>query len=105
MVMSDTHYFEMNRVGWDQRASAHFESKFYDVEGFLAGAFVSHKTNTPGQEVLLSLKQDPAFGPCVVLGIGGTLTEWYGRGSGGGSTLILPAFGLDAESDCQLQRR
>jgi SAM-dependent methyltransferase len=37
MAMSDTHYFEMNRVGWDQRVSAHFESKFYDVEGFLAG--------------------------------------------------------------------
>lgn len=35
--MSHTDYFEMNRVGWDRRATAHFESKFYDVEGFLAG--------------------------------------------------------------------
>ncbi|MCU7855495.1 MAG: SAM-dependent methyltransferase, partial [Candidatus Thiodiazotropha sp. (ex Lucinoma borealis)] len=35
--MSDAKYFEMNRLGWDQRAKAHFESKFYDVEGFLAG--------------------------------------------------------------------
>ncbi len=67
------------------------------VEGFMAGAFIAHNANTPGQEVLLSLKQDPAFGPCVVMGIGGTLTEWYGKGSGGGSTLILPAFGLQAE--------
>lgn len=65
------------------------------VEGFLAGQFVPHKANTPGQEVLLSLRQDPAFGPCVVVGIGGTLTEWYGRGSDGGSTLILPAAGLE----------
>ena len=35
--MSDTDYFEMNRMGWDQRVKAHFESSFYDVEGFLAG--------------------------------------------------------------------
>lgn len=34
--MSDTQYFEMNRIGWDKRAKTHFESKFYDVEGFLA---------------------------------------------------------------------
>jgi len=35
--MSLAEYFEMNRVGWDLRAKAHFESKFYDIEGFLAG--------------------------------------------------------------------
>ena len=35
--MSDIDYFEMNRAGWDQRVKPHFESKFYDVEGFLAG--------------------------------------------------------------------
>ena len=65
------------------------------VEGFMAGAFIPHKANTPGQEVLISLRQDPAFGPCVVLGIGGTLTEWYGKGTQGNSTLILPALNLN----------
>lgn len=35
--MSDDKYFEMNRIGWDQRAQVHIESKFYDVDGFLAG--------------------------------------------------------------------
>jgi len=35
--MSDAEYFEMNRVGWDQRAKAHMQSQFYDVDGFLAG--------------------------------------------------------------------
>ncbi len=68
------------------------------VEGFMSGAFVPHKANTPGQEVLMSLRQDPAFGPCVVVGIGGTLTEWYGKGSSGASTLILPAYGLKSDS-------
>lgn len=37
MAIPDSDYFEMNRLGWDERAKAHFESKFYDVEGFLAG--------------------------------------------------------------------
>ncbi len=71
------------------------------VEGILAAAFVPHEANRPGQEVLLSLRQDPAFGPCIVVGIGGTLTEWYGKGGNGtdspGSTLVLPATALTAE--------
>ncbi len=67
------------------------------VEGVMAASFVPHHANRPGQEVLMSLRQDPAFGPCVVLGIGGTLTEWYGAGSGGKSTLVFPAAGLTEE--------
>lgn len=35
--MSNAEYFEMNRAGWDQRARAHFVSKFYDVDGFVSG--------------------------------------------------------------------
>jgi acyl-CoA synthetase (NDP forming) len=66
------------------------------LEGFLAAGFIPHQPNRPGQEVLLSLKQDPAFGPCVVLGIGGTLTEWYGQA--GNSTVIFPALDLDPEN-------
>lgn len=62
------------------------------VEGVLAAAFVPHAANRPGQEVLLTLRQDPAFGPCVVVGVGGTLTEWHGPAA----TLILPAQGLTA---------
>lgn len=68
------------------------------VEGFLAGEFVPHRANQPGQELLLSLRQDPAFGPCVVVGVGGTLTEWYGRSSQGGSTMIFPAYGLQMQA-------
>jgi acyl-CoA synthetase (NDP forming) len=64
------------------------------VEGLLAAAFVPHAANRPGQEVLLTLRQDPAFGPCVVIGVGGTLTEWHGAAA----TLILPAHGLEAAS-------
>lgn len=35
--MKESEYFEMNRLGWDKRAAAHFDSKFYDLPGFLAG--------------------------------------------------------------------
>lgn len=65
------------------------------VEGVLAAAFVPHESNRPGQELLLSLRQDPAFGPVVIVGIGGLMTEWYGRGTGGASRLIFPARGLN----------
>ncbi len=67
------------------------------TEGVMAAEFVPHQANTPGQELLLSLRQDPSFGAIVVLGIGGTMTEWYGKGTGGNSTLIFPAAGLTAE--------
>ena len=67
-------------------------------EGIMAAAFVPHEPNLPGQELLLSVRLDHAFGPAVVIAVGGTLTEWYGRGSGGRSQLILPAAVL-AELD------
>lgn len=37
MSKHTTRYFELNRVGWDQRARIHFDSEFYDVQGFLRG--------------------------------------------------------------------
>lgn len=38
MDESEAQYFAMNRTGWDSRARVHFDSTFYDLEGFLAGA-------------------------------------------------------------------
>lgn len=73
------------------------------IEGYLASAFVAHRPNVPGQELLLSLRQDPAFGPVVVIGIGGTLTEWHGAGRLR-STLILPAAGLVADDVAHAMR-
>ncbi|HQR68622.1 MAG TPA: CoA-binding protein, partial [Thermoanaerobaculia bacterium] len=44
---------------------------------------------SPAAETLVSVKQDPAFGPVIVLGLGGVLTEWFGTVSGGRSTAIV----------------
>ncbi|MHB8080536.1 MAG: acetate--CoA ligase family protein [Candidatus Krumholzibacteriia bacterium] len=66
------------------------------LEGVLACAWVPHQANLPGQELLLSLRQDPAFGPVVIVGVGGLLTEWYGRGTAGRSRLIFAATDLQA---------
>lgn len=76
-----------------------------DIEGILACGFVPHQPNTPGQELLLTVKQDPAFGPVIVVGIGGTLTEWYGRGTRGASTLVLPARGLERKDVRQILQK
>ena len=46
-------------------------------------------SGTPAAEALLSFKHDPAFGPVLVFGLGGVLTEWYGALASGASTAIL----------------
>lgn len=59
----------------------------------LAGILVVEKlvpaTGTPAAEALLSYKNDPAFGPVLVFGLGGLLTEWYGQMAPGATTAIL----------------
>ncbi len=57
--------------------------------GILVVERVETLAGSPASETLLSLKQDPAFGPVLVLGLGGVLTEWFGAVSGGTSTVIL----------------
>jgi len=58
-------------------------------EGVLVVEKVKTKGGSPASETLLSLKQDPAFGPVLVLGLGGVLTEWFGAATGGTSTVVL----------------
>ena len=50
-------------------------------------------SGSPAAEALLSFKHDPAFGPVLVFGLGGVLTEWYGALAAGASTAVLrPGF-------------
>jgi acyl-CoA synthetase (NDP forming) len=62
-------------------------------EADLLGILVLEKLvpafGTPAAEALLSFKQDPAFGPVLVFGLGGLLTEWYGQVAPGATTAIL----------------
>ncbi len=56
--MSESQYFEMNRLGWDKRVRTHVESKFYDLEGFLVGKTslreieLAELTNVGGKRLL-----------------------------------------------------
>ncbi|MGE5345810.1 MAG: acetate--CoA ligase family protein, partial [Acidithiobacillales bacterium] len=62
--------------------------------GILLLERLSPLSGSPAAETLVSLKQDPAFGPVLVLGLGGLLTEWFDSLSGGRSTAILAPGGV-----------
>ena len=61
-----------------------------------------------GAEALVSFKQDAAFGPVLLFGLGGLLTEWYGSLAPGATTAILQPGevkqGLQAASREELRR-
>lgn len=58
-------------------------------DGLLLVERLSVASGTLGAELLVAWKRDPAFGPVLVLGVGGVLTEWWGEVSGGASTAVL----------------
>jgi acyl-CoA synthetase (NDP forming) len=60
-----------------------------DLLGILVLEKLVPATGTPAAEALLSFKHDPAFGPVLVFGLGGLLTEWYGQMAPGNTTAIL----------------
>ena len=60
-----------------------------DLLGILVVEKLVPASGTPAAETLLSFKHDPAFGPVLVFGLGGLLTEWYGALAPGATTVIL----------------
>lgn len=69
------------------------------LDGILVCEKVAYTANLPGGELLLSMRQDPAFGPIVFAGIGGLLTEWYGKLAPGRTTWVLSAHDPCLSSD------
>ena len=59
---------------------------------------------TPAAEALLSFKNDVAFGPVLVFGLGGLLTEWYGQMAPGATTAILRPGDVKRDLDAILEK-
>ena len=58
-------------------------------EGILLLEKLPVASGSLGAELLVSFKRDPAFGPVLVFGVGGVLTEWWGELTSGASTVVL----------------
>jgi acyl-CoA synthetase (NDP forming) len=71
---------------WDE---TRHRSPGADRRGLLLMERVPAASGTLAVETLLSVKQDPAFGTVLVVGLGGVLTEWFGRLSAGKSTVVM----------------
>ena len=66
-----------------------------ELEGVLVVERVVYDGNAPGCEYLASCRRDSAFGPVIVFGLGGLLTEWYGELAADKAQLIFSAHDFD----------
>ncbi len=71
---------------WEQ---ARLRAADADLRGLLVMEAVPRVPDSLAGELLVTVKQDEAFGTVLVFGMGGVLTEWYGEFSPGASTVIL----------------
>lgn len=69
-----------------------------EILGALVVEKVSLATDLPGTEFLLSARRDPAFGPYLMFGLGGLLSEWYGKLGEGRAHHLMSAEDFDAQS-------
>ena len=74
------HRFEMNAVITGIETERGVREAFEDLHAVIAsldleGARVLAQKSVAGRELIFGLEQDPAFGPAVMFGIGGTLVE------------------------------
>lgn len=76
-----------------------------DLRGVMVAEKVRFRADVPGTELLLSVRRDPAFGPVLMCGPGGVLTEWYGALSRGHAHMLFAADGFDAERAIAQLRR
>ncbi len=65
------------------------------LRGLLVAEAIDFTSDAPGTELLLSVRRDDAFGPVLMIGPGGLLTEWYDRLAHGDAHLLFSAESLD----------
>jgi len=75
------------------------------IEGALVVEKIAVETDRPGVEYLLSARRDPALGPYLMFGLGGLLSEWYGRLGGERAHLLMNADGLDVDRQLECLRQ
>ena len=67
-----------------------------DIMGALVVEKVEFSSDLPGSEYLLSVRRDPALGAYLMFGLGGLLSEWYGKLGSERAHVLMMADGLDA---------
>ncbi len=85
---------------------ASFEKICKEMEIGMSGMFVAERLDIDDSiphQLLISLRQDPAFGPVVVLGLGGTGTEVYQDGLKGEKGLFIASARSILEKDGVLE--
>ncbi len=60
-----------------------------DRLGILVSERLIPVSGSPAAETLVSFRRDPSFGPVLVLGLGGVLTEWFSSLAQGRSSVVL----------------
>ncbi len=68
------------------------------IVGALIVERIDIAANVPGAEILLSVRRDPAFGPVLMIGPGGLLTEWYGEATDGKAHSLFSAREWDPQT-------
>lgn len=70
----EEHYIDVNKESWNNRVDTHFDSEFYDVEGFLKG-----NTSLNSIELaLLGISPEKSFAPAMSLWTGQHFSFTYG---------------------------
>jgi len=77
-----SHKTESGLVAVDLRNEADLELAFHRISASSPakrGGFLVQEMIKGGGELVIGMIRDPQFGPCVMFGLGGTLTEFFGN--------------------------
>ncbi|HKI84046.1 MAG TPA: acetate--CoA ligase family protein [Candidatus Krumholzibacteria bacterium] len=77
------------------------KAKGAQLSGILAVERVVLPVDLPGSEFILSARRDPAMGAYLMFGLGGLLSEWYGKLAQGRAHMIMSVDGFDKDVEME----